>query len=831
VTPDGGELSQRTSNPKSQNRRVQTDSAAAFGVRELAPAFAGTRSFESAGKKMEKHKGRSPEASSPHSKRWREICLFLLIASLFLLLARLALPLVPLPSELFAPAASELEFLDRNGKSLRTVRPGEGPFCQTAAYAEIPQSLVLATLAAEDGRYWRHHGVDWRASLRAAGQWVMHGRIISGGSTITQQLIKLNQPRPRTLRTKFIEALQALRLEQVWDKQQILTKYLNRIDYGNFNMGCVAAAQSYFGKPLRDLSPAECCLLAGLPQAPTRLNPRIHFERACKREQWILSRLLQKGWITADEFDRARREPLRLASPQRAFEAPHFVDLILERSGPNHFPQYPATNGAPNSEFRVTRPFRTTLDLNLNGFVERSMRQQLKLLRAQGVGNAAAVVIENRTGDVLALVGSEDYFAPGFGQVNGAWAPRSAGSTFKPFTYLLALEQGATPSSLVADVPTEFATATGVFAPVNYDRRCYGPMRYRLALANSLNISAVKVLASIGGPGPLQAELRACGLATLSRPAEEYGLGLTIGNAEARLLELANGYACLARLGEYRPFRLLLDEPMENRGRRVGNASAAYLIADILRDNAARTLAFGAESALRFDFPVACKTGTSSDFRDNWAFGYTPEFTAGVWVGNFNGQPMHEVSGITGAGPILHAIFERLHAQYGTSWYAKPANIVECSIDPITGKRTTVGNPTALTEKFVAGNLPPLESQDDFDAAGRVRLAPEYHDWFASADNWLTHRAVVRPEQAGVRITFPLPGTTLYLDPDLPQQGSRMVVRAEGPQNLIWQSDTLRFAQEAGREIAFLTEGRHRIEVSDPRTQARDQTWIAVRSR
>jgi penicillin-binding protein 1C len=777
----------------------------------------------------------------------------LLLAALFLFSAWLALPLAPLPAGLFAAQPAQVDLVDRNGRPLRTVRPGEEPFRQSAAYAEIPQTLAQATLAAEDARFWRHHGVDWRASLRAAWQWAVNGRVISGGSTITQQLIKLSQPRPRTLRTKFIEAIQALRLEQIWDKQHILAEYLNRLDYGNFNNGCVAAAQFYFAKPLRDLSPAECCLLAGLPQAPSRLNPRTHFERARKRQQWILGRLRLAGWMTEEEFDRARLEPLRLAKPQRAFEAPHFVDLVLQQSRS-------ADVGLQTSGLSSAHaPIKTTLDLGLNHFVEAALRQRLARLQAQHVGNAAAVVLDNRTGDVLALVGSENFFAPGVGQVNGAWAPRSAGSTFKPFTYLLAFERGANPASMVADVPTEFATATGIFAPVNYDRRCYGPMRYRLALANSLNISAVKVLDSLGGPEPLQKELRACGLTTLTRPAEEYGLGLTIGNAEARLLELANAYACLARLGEYRPWRVLLEAPTESRPQRMAEAGAAYLIADILSDNAARTLAFGAESALRFEFPVACKTGTSSDFRDNWAFGFTPEFTAGVWVGNFNGDPMHEVSGVTGAGPMLHEIFEHLHERYGTSWYAKPANIVECVINPITGKRivnrpsgkrphpgplpegegeafdsnrpSDFGFSQPVNEKFIPGFLPPPEDPKDLDAGGRVRLGPEYRDWFASGDNWLSERAVLRQEPSAVRIRFPLPGTTFYLDPDLPQHGSHMVLRAEGADNPQWRSDTLQFTEEAGRQIALLTEGRHRLEVRNPRTNARDQTWIEVLSR
>lgn len=800
----------------------------------------------------------APERREARNRAWRRtikrVAAGILAVLLLVVGGRLALPLVPLPGALFAPLEPQWEFVDRQGQPLRVISVEDAPFRRPVGYHEIPPALVQATLAAEDRRFWGHHGVDWRATLRAAWQLAAHRRVVSGGSTITQQLIKLTRPRPRTCRTKLIEALQALRLEQVWDKQHILCAYLNRLDYGSFNRGCAAAAQFYFAKPLPDLSPAECALLAGLPQAPSRLNPCKHAERARKRQQWILQQMRQDGALGSDEFARATQEPLRLSSWPRTFEAPHFIDLVLEQLGPRGSSGPVPATGWPPAELRL----RTTLDLELNRFVEATIRQHLARLRPQQVGDAAAVVIENGSGDVLALVGSGDYFAPAAGQVNGAWAPRSAGSALKPFTYLLALERGDTPATVVADVPTEFATATGLFAPVNYNRRCYGPMRYRMALANSLNISAVKVLAALGGPERLQQLLRACGLSTLTRPAEAYGLGLTIGNGEARLLELANAYASLARLGEYRPYRLLLPSraektPPRPSSRRVAAATAAYLIADILSDNAARTPAFGAESALRFDFPVACKTGTSSDFRDNWAFGYTPEFTVGVWVGNFDGAPMQQVSGVTGAAPIMHEILERLHRLHGTTWYSAPENLVECSIDPITGKRlespddaqrargaglqpAIEGLPgmdalAPVREKFLASALPPLASPADYDAAGRVILGAEYREWLAGADNWLAGRAVAQRTGTALRITFPLPGTTFYLDPDLPGEGRRVTLRAEGAGALAWHSETLPFAQENGRQLALLTEGHHEISVYDPATGARAQTWIEVVAR
>ncbi len=603
---------------------------------------------------------------------------------------------------------------------------------------------------------------------------------------------------------------------------------------------------------MRDLSAAEAAFLAGLPQSPARLNPRTRFERARKRQQWILSRLEHNGHLTAAERARAAAEPLRLADGRRAFEAPHFVDLLLQTFDP--------------AEGRASGTLRTTLDLELNRFVERSLRHQLDALRAQNVRDGAVVVIENRTGDLLALVGSGNYFAGQAGQVNGAWAPRSAGSTLKPFTYLLAFELGATPASIVDDLPTEFATSTGVFTPENYNRRCYGPMPCRLALANSLNISAVKVLQSAGGAAALQQRLQSLGLTTLTKTPEHYGLGLTLGNAEVRLLELANAYAALARLDEFRPVRLLCDGS-EGVGERESGARAArarpltpsndsaWLIADILSDNNARALAFGADSNLRFDFPVACKTGTSSDFRDNWAMGFTPEFTVGVWMGNFDGAPMREVSGVSGAAPVLHDVFEHLHERFGTTWFATPTNIVERVVHPLTGRLLAKEREGGVIEKFLANALPLVESADDYDDTGRVRLASDYRNWLAGGDNWLGDTAAVGGScfanddsetftqvresfvaaaggagtAKGLRLVSPQPGTTFFIDPDLPASGRAIPLRAEGGSGLRWESESLECRDGPAGPVAVMREGRHRLSVVCGETGQRAETWVVVK--
>ena len=725
------------------------------------------------------------------------------------LLAWVGLRLIPIPSALLRPPVQSITLVDRYGTPLRDARVEER-FSREIAIAEVPRHVIHAILAAEDKRFYQHSGIDWIATARALANGVTHGRITSGASTITQQLVKITEHRPRNLRTKLIDSAVALRIEQLWTKDEILAAYLNRVDFGNLNIGLAAAADYYFGKPVADLSEAEGALLAGLPRNPRKLNPHVALERAQRRQQTVLRRMLENGALDASRYELAAAEPLQVRSPRRRFRAPHFTDLVLQQS--------PEVVGSE---------LRTTLDLPLNEQVDAIVRDRLAQLREHNVHNAAAVVIDNATGDVIALVGSADFFASGSGQVNGAWARRSAGSTLKPFTYLLALERGATPATMVADVRTSFPTDGGFYRPENYNRRCYGPVSYRTALASSLNIPAVKVLLAAGGPAALHERLRTVGLTTLDQPAEIYGLGLTLGNCEGRLLEITNAYASLARLGDFRPWRVLQDAPSFSR--RYSRPELVWQIADMLSDNAARTLAFGINSALRYDYPVACKTGTSTDFRDNWTIGFTPEFTVGVWVGNFDGSPMHEVSGVTGAGPILHGIFDHLRAQKRTSWYLRPAALVDRTVHPLTGKMLANGDPRGVQEKFLPETVPAAESPADYDAARIVKLGSEYAEWYASAENSLLSAARLADAGAELRITSPLSGTTFLVDPDV-RSSRRIPLRAAGGEKLQWQSDSLRCTSEDGAQFAVAEDGEHRIAVVDAESGRRVEVQISVRS-
>ena len=462
------------------------------------------------------------------NKRLRKRCrraVLALVAGIIAL--ELALRLTPLPAALGSAPPASTEFLDRHGRPLRTLLVDERRFARQCELTEVAAPLITATLGAEDARFRSHPGVDPLAICRAVRDAVRGIGPASGASTITQQLIKLAQPEPRTYGNKVREMWQALALEQRWSKDRILTEYLNRLDYGDLQTGIASASRHYLGKPPSDLSAAESALLAALPNAPARLNPHEHFAAARSRQLWVLGRMLACRHLDAAAYTRACVEPIRLQPRAHEFEAPHFVNLLLTRRG-----LIPPDGG----------PVNTTLDLDLNHFAERTLAEK-------HATSGAVVVIDNHSGDVLALASS--------GETNGAWMPRSSGSTLKPFTYLLAMEHGAQPSTVVADVPTTFATPTGNYQPNNYNHRFHGPVSLRFALGNSLNVAAIRVLELAGGPPSLHRALRDVGITTLSHPADYYGLGLTLGNGEVRLLELANAFATLGRLGKYRPYRLL----------------------------------------------------------------------------------------------------------------------------------------------------------------------------------------------------------------------------------------------------------------------------------
>ncbi|MDH4478141.1 MAG: penicillin-binding protein 1C [Verrucomicrobiaceae bacterium] len=723
-----------------------------------------------------------------------------------------------LPPALLVPRPISPRYFARDATTLRLMLDETGQrSAPEVAWHELPKALIDATIAVEDQRFFQHGGIDFFAIGRAISQNARAGRTISGASTLPQQLIKVSAPKTsRTLWRKFVEAQQARLLVRKWPRTRILATWLNRVSFGNLLIGCHAASEGYFNKPLSDLTVAECALLAGLPQSPARLNPLRQPEQAKNRQRHVLKRLLDEGYISSETYENAKTQQLVYTPFHGGFAAPHAVELLTQQT---------ATT-------QITT-FQTTLDSTLQHRVEQVLTNRLAGLRERHVTQAAAVVIENATGNVLALAGSRDFFSQDGGQINGAWTPHSPGSAIKPFTYLLALERGQTPASIIADLPITFSTPTGQYRPENYTGKNFGPVTLRAALGNSLNISAVKTLDHIGGSPVLLETLKRLGLTTLTETPDHYGLGLTIGNAPVRLLELANAYACLARLGEFRPWRLLIADPSPPAVR-LFDPRYAWQIADILSDNQARLLTFGAHSPLRMPFKVAAKTGTSSSYRDNWALGYTPEYTVAVWAGNFDRTPMQGVSGVTGAAPILADLFTSLREQFGpTTWFQTPSGLESIRIDPRIGKRITSQSPAARlshTDWLVSSNLPTPATTTDYDAQGRAFLPPEYRAWLTSSDNWLADLVTLGSEPQALRIVQPLAGAVYHLDPDLPDQGRRLSLQATaGYPTVTWSSPSLSVSGGPDQWTAILIPGTHLIRLHQaPRAAHAQEITITV---
>ena len=733
------------------------------------------------------------------------------------------------PGLLENPAGSPIT-VDRHGTPIAHLTLPNSSRSTPVAADALPPDLIACTLAAEDKRFFQHGGVDLLATGRAARDSLTKRRVVSGASTITQQLIKISSPPAnRGATTKIREALAARRLERSWSKSQILTAYLNRLDYGNLRIGAAEAARFYFQKPLADLSLAECALLAGLPQAPSRLNPLRHPQRATERRNLVLNRLAASGNADLSRITTALAEPLHLRPLQETRPAPWLAALTPPAVFQNPEPQSDnpsSSHTTPSTNISYLKyKIRTTLDLPLQRDIEAIVHEETAKLKAANLRHAAVVVIHNPTGEILALVSSAAWDDPRGGQLNGALVPRSPGSALKPFTYLLAMERmHRIPSSILADIPSPFRTPQGLDLPQNYDRAYRGPVTLRHALACSLNLPALRELNALGGPVPLHHLLTNLGLTTLGDDETAHGLGLTIGNAPVRLLELTNAYATLARNGRHLPPVLFPEHPPlpASTISLPFSENSFYLIADILSDPTARAAAFPPGSPLDLPFRCAVKTGTSSDFHDNWCLGYTPDFTVGVWAGNFENQPMKGISGVAGAGPIFHRAMLRLHQNHPPTWFTRPKNLREITIDPRNGKLVSSdpNNRNARNDLAPYDQIPPAATAADYDASGKSLLDPTFTAWFTSPHNLRRHELALDPAPAllaPLTIISPADNTTLLLDPEIPSGSDKFRPVTNLPGTARWTSPTLRIEPATPEPVIHLTLGTHTLTATDPR--------------
>ena len=837
-------------------------------------------------------------------KFWRPLLLTLLVivggvsGGLYLWLFQDLPPISAAAQRLIRPTT---QILDRHGRVLYEVLDPDAGKQITLDLDQIPTTCVEATLATEDSRFYQHPGFDPIAIARAAWQnYRAGGGVVSGASTLTQQLARnllmpTQERYEQSLRRKLREAYLAWRLEQHYTKDQILALYLNQMYYGNFAFGIEAAAQIFFGKPAPQLSRAECALLAGLVQYPVGYNPLLDPDAAKARQLTVLRLMIQAGYLDEAQRDEIAAEPLRFRSRLFDINAPHFVmyvqDQVLQRVG---------ADAVRAGGLRVI----TTLDLDLQEQAEAALRYRLDLLNCRTPGlcdaktdpnrrvdNAAAVILDANTGDLLTMIGSPDYFDASIqGNVNAAVSLRQPGSAIKPFTYAAALDPtwaGAnglaplTAGTILPDLPATFYTrdtngGNVPYQPLNYDRLFHGPVSVRTALASSYNIPAVRTLNYVGIDTLRQLATQA----GISSFTEEYGLALTLGGGEVKLLDLATAFGIFEK-GQRLDTRAILDiqhqdadgvwhsllgkeaiEPGQtppspkSNGPQVISPGAAYLITDILSDPAARIPAFGEGSVLELPFPAAVKTGTTTDWRDNWTIGYSTERIVGVWVGNADNTPMLDVSGIDGAGPVWHDLMLAAHPTDPPA-FTRPDGIVEMTICAPSGLLPSPNCQRIRNERYIAGTEP-TQTDDQFvtlaidqatglaatDATPPARrserfywmLPPEYHDWMVSQSIPLPPPTTVAtasaaPNPVGTSgpliLATPTSNTAYEIHPGVPRDRQRIEVNGYVSDGTTWaelrlivDGEVLAEAQNASRLRAWweFTPGTHQFWIEGKRT-------------
>lgn len=704
-----------------------------------------------------------------------------LIATLLLpaLLIAAYVLLVPPPDPSFSLDTPGTAILGSGGEVIE--RDVERGIRIPVALDEIAPVMIAATIAAEDQRFRRHPGVDPLAVARAA--WRFRDEP-SGASTITQQLARhtylAESALPLPLR-KAREMWLALRLEAHYSKDEVLALYLNEVYYGRGAYGVEAAARAYFGVSAAHLDLAQAAFLAGLPRSPSRYDSPEGERAARDRQAYVLDRMVATGVIDEGTARAARSRRLAIA-PADPPTARHLAALVYDE----------LDLLLPEARVRDGLVIETSIELDLQRDAERSVARHLARLDEHRASNAAVVVLDPRDSRLLALVGSADYEVEA-GQINMALAPRQPGSALKPLLYAAALEQGSTAASMLLDVPTTYDTPSGPYRPVNYDLRYRGPVSLRVALASSLNVPAVRTQEAIGQEALLEIAHR-LGLRTLTA-AEVYGPALTLGGGEVRLIDLAGAYGVLASGGHaQRPW--VVERVRDHTGEvlyerapaepvRVMDEAIAFILADILADPEARAPGFGRGSVLETPFRAAVKTGTSSDFTDNWTVGFTPDRVVGVWAGNTDHSPMVAISGLDGAAPIWRDVMVAAMEGRPRPRVAPPPSVTRAEVCPPAGLLPGADCPATAHEWFLAGTEPQTtESYYQRDAVGQLRIDPPVaaRAWAREA-GWALASSAATADADGfagaVQIVSPRPGSVIYAAPELARQEA--LLRASVP--------------------------------------------------
>ncbi len=689
--------------------------------------------------------------------------------------------LFPLPEEKLNPGSSTV-VLDRQGNVLKAYLAPDGRWRIATPDSAIPPVLKKCLLGYEDRHFFEHPGVNPVSILRAAWVDFRARRILQGGSTLTMQVARLAEPRPRKVFSKIIEIFRALQLELHYSKRQILTFYFNLAPYGGNIVGVGAAAYLYFQKRPAQLSLGEAALLTAIPRSPNTLRPDRFPQRAARARQMVLDRLEKVHVISEQAWQEALREPIpkhRFAAPDRA---PHFCNYLVRK-------------------FPHESPLHSTLDGRLQTQVEGIVRDYLRPLRKQGIMNAAVVVLNNRDKSVRALVGSYDFHdKANQGEVNGALAPRSPGSALKPFVYGLALDRGLiSERSVLFDGPVEYSG----YRPLNYDAIFHGTVSAREALIHSFNVPAVKLYARLREKG-LYWFLKKAGITTLTHPKWYYGLPLVLGAGPVNLLELTNLYSGLANGGRFSAPRFLLQE-RKNAGDSLLSTGAAFILTEILSDLKRPDLPAVWESAVNVP-KVAWKTGTSYGHHDAWSVGYNPDYTVGVWVGNFDAKGVPELVGAKSAAPILLAVFQLLSSRGKMAWFSKPKTVQVRKVCATSGMIPTENCPATVSELYLPGISPSricsVHRKILVDVATGTRLCSfckegrRYREvvlaiWPPEISTWLRENGYpvdrLPPHFPGCthflggqepRIKSPAPGCEYVLRKDAPRQYQKILLKA-----------------------------------------------------
>ncbi len=589
---------------------------------------------------------------------------------------------------------------DRNGKLLYEIYREQNR--TPIKLSDLPPYVSQATISIEDKDFFKHSGISLFSGIARALKDMVIGHNLQGGSTLTQQLVKSALLSPeRTVRRKIREIVLALWTEQLYSKNQILELYLNQVPYGGSAYGIEEAARTYFGKHAKELTLAEAALLAGLPQAPSLYSPFYNLDAAVYRRNEILKKMREQGYITENQRKEAETTKITINPPRTAIKAPHFVFYVKQQ-----LEKLYSTEQVEEGGLNVV----TTLDLDTQQEAEKIMKDELEKIKNLNVSNGAALVTRPSTGEILAMVGSVDYFATPSGAFNVTTALRQPGSSIKPLNYAIGLDRKiVTPSSVFLDVPTCFPSIPTRYCPVNYDGQFHGPVQLRFALGNSLNIPAVKMLA-LNGVDNFVASASAFTISTFEDPSR-YGLSLTLGGGEVRMVEMAQAFSAFPNRGtprkvvsilkvqdklgkelyKYQDVNFIADIKQALKypnflaiaGKKVVSPETAFLISHILLDNNARMMAFGPSSFLVVpNRAVSVKTGTTDDKKDNWTIGFTPNFLSAVWVGNNDNTPMNPylTSGITGAAPIWNKIMASILKNQPDLWPIRPDTVVGRSV-------------------------------------------------------------------------------------------------------------------------------------------------------